>query len=209
MFAEFDLPALNPLPAKPFEMSTWKIATVAFNYHVEVDKMYYSVPYSYIQKKVDVETTGTVIEVYFNHVRICSHARLYVRLGQYATNPEHMPPNHREYVAWDSDRFLAWACKIGDRTRELVQQVLASKKIEQQAYKSCFGLLKLADRYSAARLENACQKALSLRSPSYTTVNNILKNGMDRMEAPVSSSNVISINSKIRGSKYYAGGKAQ
>lgn len=209
VFAEFDLPALNPLPVKPFEMSTWKIATVAFNYHVEVDKMYYSVPYSYIQKKVDVKTTGTVIEVYFNHVRICSHARLYGRLGQYATNPEHMPPNHREYVAWDSDRFLAWACKIGDRTRELVQQVLASKKIEQQAYKSCFGLLKLADRYSAARLENACQKALSLRSPSYTTVNNILKNGMDRMEAPVSSSNVISINSKIRGSRYYAGGKAQ
>lgn len=209
VFAEFDLPALSPLPVRPFEMSTWKVATVTFNYHVEVEKMYYSVPYSYIQKKVDVKMAGSVIEVYFNHVRICSHARLCGRPGQYSTNPEHMPPNHREYVAWDSDRFLAWACKIGDSTRELVQQVLASKKIEQQAYKSCFGLLKLADRYTAARLENACQKALSMHSPSYTTVNNILKNGMDKLTvpAPISNKNVISINSKIRGSKYYAGGQ--
>jgi len=211
VFAEFDQPALRPLPAKPFEMSTWKVATVSFNYHIEVDKMYYSIPYSYIQKKVDVKTTSAVIEVYFNNTRICSHARLYGRPGQYSTNPEHMPPNHREYVAWDSDRFIAWACKIGDSTRELVQQVLASKKIEQQAYKSCFGLLKLADRYSAVRLENACQKALVLHSPSYTTVNNILKNGMDKIELPVSSTNknVISINSKIRGPKYYAGGQTK
>lgn len=211
VFVEFDQPALRPLPARPFEMSTWKVATVSFNYHIEADKMYYSVPYLYIQKKVDVKTTSTVIEVYFNNTRICSHARLYGKPGQYSTNPEHMPPNHREYVAWDSDRFIAWACKIGDSTRELVQQVLASRKIEQQAYKSCFGLLKLADRYSAARLENACRKALGLHSPSYTTVNNILKNGMDKIEMPVSNTNknVISINSKIRGSQYYTGGQAK
>jgi len=61
------------------------------------------------------------------------------------------------------------------------------------------------------RLENACQKALVLHSPSYTTVNNILKNGMDKIELPVSSTNknVISINSKIRGPKYYAGGQTK
>ena len=119
-----------------------------------------------------------------------------------------MPPNHREYIAWDSNRFLAWACKIGDNTRELVQQVLASKKIEQQAYQSCFGLLKLADRYTAFRLENACGKALSLRSPSYTTVNNILKNGMDKANIPAGTVNskVIAINSNIRGSGYYSKG---
>ncbi len=211
-YEEYDLPALSPLPLKPYEMAEWKIATISFNYHIEVSKMYYSTPYEYIQKKVDVKITSLAIEVYFNHVRICSHARLHGRAGQYSTNPEHMPPNHREYLAWDSNRFLAWACKIGDNTRELVQQVLASKKIEQQAYKSCFGLLKLADRYTAFRLENACGKALSLRSPSYTTVNNILKNGMDKpnVNAGNNDKRVIPINSNIRGSNYYArGGEKQ
>lgn len=209
VFLEVDFPLLSPLPTRPYEMATWKTAVVSFNYHIDVEKMYYSVSYVYIQKRVDVKVTNSLIEVYHNHVRICSHVRLYGRTGQYSTIPEHMPPNHRDYVAWDSDRFLAWACKIGDYTRELIQQILASRKVEQQAYKSCFGTLKLADRYSAIRLENACQKALSLRSPSYTTVNNILKNGMDKPNVPIenSSKNVVSINSRIRGQKYYSGGK--
>lgn len=208
VFLELDRPALKPLPVKAYEMSTWKVSTVTFNYHIEVERMYYSVPYTYIQKKVDVKISTYAIEVYSNHVRISSHPRLNGKAGQYSTNPEHMPPNHKEYVQWDSDRFLAWACKIGDNTRELVQQVLASRKVEQQAYKSCFGLLKLADRYTAFRLENACQKALALRSPSYTTVNNILKNGMDKVDTSISSpnNNIIPMHSHIRGAGYYAQG---
>jgi transposase len=212
LFLELDAPVLRPLPISQYQMATWKVATVSFNYHIEVNRMYYSVPYIYIQKKVDIKMTSFLIEVYANNVRIASHARLNGRAGSYSTNPEHMPPNHREYVAWDSNRFLAWACKIGDSTRELVQQLLASKKVEQQAYKSCFGLLKLADRYTAFRLENACQRALELRSPSYTTVNNILKNGMDRVKTdpPATLGNIIPIHSTIRGSQYYSqGGKTR
>ena len=208
VFLELDRPALKPLTSKDYEMAVWKVSTVSFNYHIEIDHMYYSVPYTYIQKKVDVKISTYTIEVYSNHVRICSHPRLRGKAGQFSTNPEHMPPNHKEYIQWDGNRFLAWACKIGYNTRELVQQVLSSKKIEQQAYKSCFGLLRLADRYTAFRLENACRKALALRSPSYTTVNNILKNGMDKVESPVPppKNNIIPIHSTIRGAKYYAQG---
>lgn len=208
VFLELDRPALKPLPSKDYEMAVWKVSTVSFNYHIEVERMYYSVPYTYIQKKVDVKIITYAIEVYSNHVRISSHPRLRGKAGQYSTNPEHMPPNHKEYIEWDGNRFLAWACKIGDNTRKLVQQVLSSRKIEQQAYKSCFGLLKLADRYTAFRLENACHKALALRSPSYTTVNNILKNGMDKVDTPMPSprNNIIPMHSTIRGAGYYAHG---
>ena len=208
VFLEIDRPVLKPLPSIAYEIAEWKKATVSFDYHIEVDRMYYSVPYIYIQKKVEVRMTTSVIEVYFNHVRICSHQRLHGRAGKHSTLDEHMPPNHKEYVQWDGNRFLAWACKIGDNTRELVQQVLGSRKVEQQAYRSCFGLLKLADKYTAFRLENACQKALSLKSPSYTTVNNILKNGMDKVETAVPSAqnNIIPIHSHIRGAGYYAQG---
>jgi transposase len=211
VFLEFDLPALKPLPVKAFEMASWKVATLGLNYHIEVEKMFYSVPYEYIQKKVDVKASNLAIEVYYNHVRICSHIRLHGRAGQYSTILEHMPPNHREYAKWDGDKYLAWACKTGDFTRELIQEVLASRKIEQQAYKSCYGVLILAERYSAVRLENACKKALELRSPSYTTVSNILKNGMDKADIPIvnSSKNIIPIHSKVRGQKYYAGGETR
>lgn len=48
---------LMPLPQTPFELSPWRIAAVAPNYHITVDKMNYSVPYEYIKRKVDVHVT--------------------------------------------------------------------------------------------------------------------------------------------------------
>jgi len=52
-FLEEEKPTLLPLPATPYELATWKIATVQFNYHISVDQMHYSVPYEYIKHKVD------------------------------------------------------------------------------------------------------------------------------------------------------------
>ena len=64
LFLGEEKPLLAPLPATPFEVAEWKLATVQFNYHVAVDKMYYSVPYQYIKNKVDVRVTSTTIEVF-------------------------------------------------------------------------------------------------------------------------------------------------
>ncbi len=133
---------LLPLPANPFELAEWKIATVQFNYHISVNKMHYSVPYEYIKQKVDVRITRHVIEVFYHNHRVCSHKRLTGRLGQYSTNDAHMPEDHQKYNQWDSARFIAWAEKIGPNTAVTVKSILSSHKVEQQAYKSCMGLLK-------------------------------------------------------------------
>lgn len=47
-------PFLLTLPATPYELATWKTATVQFNYHISLEKMHYSVPYKYIKHQVDV-----------------------------------------------------------------------------------------------------------------------------------------------------------
>ena len=143
MFEE-EKPFLMQLPADPYELSQWKIATVGPNYHIAVDKMNYSVPYEYIKQKVDVRLTRNMIEVFFNGNRICSHVRLYGRLNQYSTNEDHMPPDHKKYVAWNGERFIGWAAKMGHNTETVVRAILSSYKIEQQGYKPCLALLKLA-----------------------------------------------------------------
>ena len=99
------LALLAPLPATPFELAEWKQATVQFNYHIAVDKMYYSVPYQYIKDKVDVRITDTTIEIFYHHSRIASHRRLHGRSGRYSTVTDHMPPNHKKYLAWNGNRF--------------------------------------------------------------------------------------------------------
>ena len=63
--------------------------------------------------------------------------------------------------------FLRWAEQIGLHTAAVVRLFLSTHKVEQQGYKSCMALLKLADRYSAQRLEIACRKAsLTLPLPA-------------------------------------------
>ena len=73
LFLGEEMPLLAPLPATPFELAEWKQATVQFNYHIAVDRMFYSVPYQYIKNKVDVRITDTTVEIFYNHNRIASH----------------------------------------------------------------------------------------------------------------------------------------
>ena len=118
--------------------------------------MYYSVPHQYIKDKVDVRVTDTTIEVFFNHDRIASHRRLHGRSGQYSTITEHMPDDHQKYLEWNGDRFRRWAEQIGPNTRKVVDAILTSGRVEQQSYRSCMGLLKLADKHTPQSLEKAC-----------------------------------------------------
>ena len=147
IFRDEELPLLAKLPATPYELVEWKQATVQFNYHISIGGMLYSVPYEFIKRKMDVRLTDTVVEIFYNHNRIASHRRLYGRKGQYSTVTEHMPEDHQKYLEWNGDRFRKWAERIGTNTCKVVNAILASQSVEQQSYRSCMGLLKLADKY--------------------------------------------------------------
>ena len=196
---------LAPLPATRFELSDWKTATVQFNYHISVDGMLYSVPYEYIKKKVDVKVTDTTIEIFYNHTRIASHRRLKGRTGQYSTITEHMPEDHQKYLEWNGDRFRKWAERIGINTYTAVNAILTSKGVEQQTYRSCMGLLKLAEKYSDALLEAACKKALSYTaSPSYKSIKNILVTGSEKLISETTDTKTTQKAHGItRGADYY------
>ena len=205
LFRDEELPLLAYLPATSFELADWKQATVQFNYHISIDGMLYSVPYEYIRRKVDVRVTDTTIEIFYNHNRIASHKRLYGRKGQYDTILEHMPEDHQKYLEWNGDRFRKWAERIGNNTYLVVDAILTSKRVEQQTYKGCMGLLKLADKYSEERLEAACEKALTYTtSPSYKSIKNILVAGQDKTAEPEKSESTTQNKYGItRGADYY------
>lgn len=199
---------LRSLPPHPYELAVWKKATVAPNYHISVDRMNYSVPFEYIRQQVDVRLTRAAVEVFYNGSRICSHPRLYGRPNQYSTIQEHMPPEHQKYVQWNGERFIRWADKIGSNTGSVVRAILGSYKVEQQGYKSCLGLLKLADKYSPARLENACRRALEYTPcPSLKNVRAILSSGQDRIPDEAEPSVSSSQYGFTRGADYYDRGK--
>jgi hypothetical protein len=198
---------LLPLPQRQFELSKWKIATVGPNYHISIDNQNYSVPYEYIKHKVDVRLTKNVIEVFFDGNRICSHPRLYGRFGQYSTVESHMPSNHQKYVSWNAERFIKWAEKIGENTTFIIRFFLNRYKVEQQGYKSCMALLKLADKYSVERLEAACTKVLTYTlTPEYKNIQIILQTGQDKIienNVATAQSSETEHFSFTRGAEYY------
>jgi len=204
VFLDEEKPLLLPLPERTFELAVWKVATVAFNYHVSVEKMLYSVPYEYIKHKVDVRLTNSTVEVLFRGNRVASHVRLRGKPGQYSTLPEHMPENHRKYIQWNAERFIEWAQGIGENTEAVVRAILASRQIEQQSYRACMALLKLADKHSLPRLEAACKRALSYTpSPSFKSVQTILATGQDKLLDEPPASGASSEFGFTRGADYY------
>lgn len=210
VFLEEEAPFLQPLPKYPYEFAQWKSATVQLNYHIAIDFQNYSVPYEYVRKKVDVRYTKSSIEVYYKGNRICSHKRLSGRRGQYSTVAEHMPVNHQLYSEWDKARFLKWAAEIGEATHQVIQGIFDSYRIEEQAYKSCLSLLKLADKYTTERLEHACQAALErIPSPRYKNIRLILESGNDKVADLSNQSAMTSYDESyalVRGASYYGGG---
>ena len=207
IFRDEELPLLAKLPATPYELAEWKSATVQFNYHISVNGMLYSVPYEFIKRKVDVRITDKVVEIFYNHNRITSHRRLYGRKGQYSTITEHMPPDHQKFLEWNGDRFRKWAERIGNNTYQVVNAILSSQRVEQQSYRSCMGILKLAEKHSTQRLEAACKIALSYTAtPSYKSIKNILAAGKERIEQELKTSEAAATHNKhaiTRGAAYY------
>ena len=170
IFLAQEKPLLIPLPATPYEMTARKELTVNFNCRVRFDGTWYSVPFEFVKRAVTVAATARTVSVMADGRRIAIHGRAR-RRGEYRTNPDHMPDAHRDYAEWNGERFRSWAAAVGDATAEVIGAILASRKIEQQSYRSCRAVLAPERAYGGDLLEEACQKALLRTSrPSCKTV---------------------------------------
>jgi len=205
MFETLDGPSALPLPPQPYEYAEWLRARVSFDYHIEVDGHYYSVPFQLLHERLDVRKTAATIEVFHKGKRVAAHARSYVR-GTPTTLKEHMPPNHRAYAEWSPARFIQWASKIGEATARLIEQVLSGRVYHEQAFRSCMGILQLGKRYEPERVEAAAKRALKYKTCSFRSMKAILASGLDQQpdhnEAP-SRQLSLPLHQNIRGPEYY------
>ena len=195
---------LLPLPQFPYEFAIWKKAKVAANSHISYEKKYYSVPFQYIGSEVDLKVTGKHISIYLNRILLCTHQHLQGYDGVYETFPEHMPPSSNAAAEWNEDRFIKWANDIGANTVQVITNLFAQYKYEQQGYNGAKSILMLSRKYSNERLENACCLALAhISSPRYKNIKAILENKQDELEQSSSKSTARDEHTFLRGSAYY------
>jgi transposase len=204
-FETLERSALRPLPVEPYELARWKKARVNIDYHIEVERHYYSVPYLLVRQEVDVRLTAATVEVFHHRQRVASHRRD-SRPGRYTTVTAHMPKAHREYAEWTPERLVRWADQTGPSTAALVERILATRPHPQQGYRSCLGILRLGQTYGAERLEAACRRALTIGGFSYKSVDSILKRGLDQQPLPDPTQATESApppHANLRGPAYY------
>jgi transposase len=201
LFDELDRPALIALPDEPYEYAEWKRCRVNLDYHVEIDKHYYSVPYSLVRQEVEARITVKTVEIFLRGKRVASHLRSALS-HRPTTVAEHMPSSHRRYRDWTHERIRRDAARVGPDADTLIDVILRTRPHPEQGFRSAIGILGLVKRYGPDRVDAACARALLLNVRSYKSVAAILKNGTDKpasmpQEAP------ILVHSNIRGRGYY------
>ena len=204
LFDLFDHPNALSLPEKPYEYAEWKLATVNIDYHIEVERHYYSCPFRLLREKLHIRLTAHTVEAFFKGERVLAHVRSYV-LYAHTTLKEHMPPAHQKYLEWTPSRIVSWAEKIGPQTAVLVQKIIDSRTHPEQAYRSCLGILRLEKHYPKERLEKAAGRAVKFSALSLRSLRKILNSGLDRLEqdSQQAPDSLLPTHENIRGPRYY------
>ena len=201
-FEVLDRPALRALPANRMPIARFKRARVNIDYHVELDGHYYSVPHRLVRAEVELRVTAGAVEILAGQQRVAVHALSAVK-GAHTTVAEHMPASHRAHLEWTPAKLIAWGERIGAATAAVVRWQMEHRPHPEQGYRACLGLQRLARQSGNERLEAACARALSIRSPTYRSVNSILAAGFDRQKVPPPAEGTLPLHDNLRGPDYY------
>lgn len=206
-FLEVEKPMLKPLPKARYEYAEWKKVRAGFNYHIEVGGHHYSIPFTFAKKALHVRYGHKIVEVFHQNKRIASHMRSFVVYG-YTTDPSHMPKNHQCQAEWTPERILSWGKKTGVHTEKFLEGIMKSRAHPCQGFRACIGVLRLEKRYGRQRLEAACNRALSIGSYTFKSVESILKNNLDTSplpshSAPPDKKPIPDNHENVRGQNYF------
>jgi transposase len=176
LFETVERPALLPLPATPWAPVTWKQAKLHPDCHVVFNGAYYSAPHRLIGQRLWVRATATQVQLFHVHALVATH--LTARPGQRRTLHDHLPPDKVHFLLQTPRWCQQQATEIGPTCSQFIAALLGDRPLDR--LRSAQGVLRLAQRYGAARLEAACARARAVGEYRYATVKTILAAGLDR-----------------------------
>lgn len=197
---------LNPLPENDFELKYYRQYKVAPNNHIYLtqDKHYYSVPYTYIGKKVKVIYTRSMVYIYYEGKQIAVHIRSYIK-GGYTTIKEHLCSQHQHYLDRSPDYYKNKAKACSADFFRLVVKIFDQDKYPEQLYKSCDGLISLYKKSDTEVFSRACQIAIENNNLSYRFILNMIENKMTDKDIQDGQQSLFPLpqHENTRGKGYY------
>lgn len=177
-FQEVERALLEKLPDVPPEIVSWVKAPLHPNCRIEVERSYYTAPFSLIGKSLWVRVSPSTIQIFDEHVLVATHPRM-LRPGSIASVEDHLPPDAVAYRMQTPQWCLHKAGAIGSSTLALVEALFAHRVLDN--LRAAQGIVtSLPKRFAPDRVEVACARALACDSPKYRTVKTILEKGLDQ-----------------------------
>lgn len=178
-FISKEQPLLKELPNSDFEIKSYKTLKVAKNNHIQLkpDNRYYSVPYVHIGKKAKVIYTRSMVYIYVENKQVAIHQR--VKTYGYSTVKEHLCSTHQYYLDRSPDYYKTRAQKYAEPFQRLMALIFAQEgKFPEQLYRTCDGLLRLANQTEQTTFNQACQIAIEYEQFNYKFILNLINNKM-------------------------------
>ena len=202
LFEDIDRPALRPLPCQPFVFAEWRQRRAGLDYHVEIERHFYSVPYRFAREPVEARITARTIELFHKGERVAAHMRGSSN-GRHTTIAEHMPSSHRRFADWTIERITREAVAIGPCAALLCERILTDRPHPEQGFRACLGIVRLVKGFGRDRVEAASSRALDIGARTYGSVKSILDSGLDQIPTADPRTEWSVDHPNIRGSRYY------
>lgn len=174
LFRSEEMESLLPLPSNKFEYLERQTVKVSQDFSFIFDKVHYTMPRKYLKKELEIRANETEVYVYNTKgdlIRI--HKRSYSPKA-WVVIPSDMPKEYNDYGYWTVPYFLHKAGGIGPQTRILVERIVERFDYPVQSFRSCLGIMRLAERYGKEALECCCKDAVLRGKCNYTYVANTI-----------------------------------
>jgi transposase len=202
LFERVERPALRPLPIAAYEYADWHQKTLNSDYHVEIQKHWYSAPYRLAHQELWARVTGQTVELLHRGERVASHQRSLVPY-KHTTDPSHMPEAHRRHAA-GPEGVLRWAETVGPMATAMVRRLLDANPVPEHGWRSARGLQRVGEKYGAPRTEQACGTALRFGARSYKPIERLLALGREGVGLSDDAAEPAGIqHENVRGPDYY------
>ena len=174
LFNSDERDSLLPLPKTPYEYLVRQKVRVGQDFSFMYDKVHYSMPRKYLREEVELRVGETKIYVYNkNGDLVRTHERNYTPKS-WVVIPSDLPKEYADYGYWNVPFFLNKAANVGSDTRLLIEQVISKANYPVQSFRSCYGILRYAERYGNDVLERCCHDALVNGKCNYTYISNTI-----------------------------------
>jgi transposase len=170
LFDQEEQEKLLSLPLKAFRLPQVGQRIVYHDCHVYIEYNYYSVPYKYIGKTVDIEVDTKLVRINYQGEQIALHTRIKDK-GKFCTNPNHYPV----YKRINSEEYKNKLSMIGQYAEELFKTLL--ERQPNHWYNTVKGILSLRKKYSDKVINLSCRRALIYDAICYRQIKSICHSG--------------------------------